>query len=194
MGPLPLPFQHACNLDIWRSPSPISKIGPSSLLTDSVYMVGPTCSNPPILIPGSISDYYGYYWFGTLSDNVELIKDIHHSFFLKVSEFFNSTPSKDNPYRTFILNTASTPSFNNTTLKNSHVFTYDSRITQVENYDLIRRLSHSVVHNFLGPSLLSTPKTQQQISSFKVPNTPSQSTSPSAHPSNSAPGITSPQP
>jgi hypothetical protein len=155
---------------IWtygEGPSHISRIGPASLLTDFVYMVGPTCSNPPILIPGSISDYYGYYWFGTLSDNVELIKDIHHSFFLKASEFFNSTPSKDNPYRTFILNTASTPSFNNTTLK-----TATSSLTTLGSRKLKITISFAVYLTLLSttssaPPSSPLPKTQQQIFLFQ---------------------------
>src|SRR2546429_357163 len=86
-----------------KGPGPVGKAGSASLLTNSVYMVGQIQSNPPTPNIGSISDYYGYYWFGTLPPNIKAIRDIHHGFF-KVSAFFDDTPSAENPYRSFVLN------------------------------------------------------------------------------------------
>jgi hypothetical protein len=134
-----------------EGPGLIEKVGPVSLLSDSVYMVGPIQSNPPAPIPGSISDYYGYYWFGDLPPNISVIKDIHYEFFLKVSTFFDDTPSPDNPYRSFIRSNQKTNSFGGTGFTRSHIFDYDSHISLAQDYDLIRRLSYEIVHNFLGP-------------------------------------------
>ena len=136
-----------------EGPEPITKTGPSSLLSDSVYMVGPIQSNPPALVPGSISDYYGYYWFGALPPNVEVIRDIHHAFFLKVSSFFGDTPSAINPYRSFVRSTTPEASFGGTNFIRSHIFDYDDRISIAVDYDLIRRMAYEMVHNFLGPSI-----------------------------------------
>ena len=80
-----------------ESPDPIEKIGPATILSDSVYMAGPINSNPSPPISGPSSDYYGYYWFGKLPSNIEIIKDIHYDFFVKVSDFFQDPSSASNP-------------------------------------------------------------------------------------------------
>lgn len=135
-----------------EGPSPMEKVGPALLLSDSVYMVGQIHSNPPAPIPGTISDYYGYYWFGTLPPNIAVIKDIHHDFFTKVSTFFSDAPSATNPYRSFVLRTTPNPSFGGTNFLRSHIFSYDDQISLAHDYDLIRRMAYEMVHNFLGPS------------------------------------------
>ncbi|KAN0093957.1 hypothetical protein V8E51_017141 [Hyaloscypha variabilis] len=76
-----------------EGPAAVERVGPASTLSDSVYMVGPIHSNPPTPVSGSISDYYGFYWFGGLPSNIEVIKDMHHSFFLKICDFFEEMPS-----------------------------------------------------------------------------------------------------
>lgn len=134
-----------------EGPGPLEKVGPSSVLSDSVYMVGPIHSNPSPREPGSISDYYGYYWFGDLPPNLEVIKDIHHDFFLKVTTFFEASFSADNPYRSFVLNTGRSKSFGGTSFLRSHIFTYDDQISQVEDYDLVRRMAYEMSHLYLGP-------------------------------------------
>ncbi|KAF8865277.1 hypothetical protein BDZ45DRAFT_441517 [Acephala macrosclerotiorum] len=134
-----------------EGPNPIEKVGPCSILTQSVYMVGPVQSNPPTPIPGTLSDYYGYYWFGELPPNVAIIKDMHHDFFLKVSEFFEETPSVDNPYRSFVLNTWPSKSLWGTSFLRSHIFAYDDQISEADDYDLVRRMAYEMSHLFLGP-------------------------------------------
>jgi hypothetical protein len=135
-----------------EGPSPTEKVGPASLLSESVFMIGPIHSNPPTPIPGTLSDYYGYYWFGNVPSNIEVIKDIHHDFFVKVSEFFQDPPSATNPYRSFVLNTYSTPSSTGKNYLRSHIFSYDSQISLVHDYDLVRRMAYEMIHLFLGPS------------------------------------------
>ena len=137
-----------------EGPPPVEKVGPASILSDSVYMVGPIHSNRPTPIPGTASDYYGYYWFGNLPPNIEVIKDIHHDFFAKVSPFFQDSPSAYNPYRSFVRNTHSTPSFGGTNFTRSHIFDYDSQISIAHDYDLVRRMAYEMIHNFLGPSVV----------------------------------------
>lgn len=136
-----------------EGPSSIEKIGPCSTLTESVYMVGPIHSNPPSHIPGTISDYYGYYWFGELPLNIAVIKDIHHDFFLKVSKFFEEPPSADNTYRSFLLNTWPSKSFWGTSFLRSHIFAYDDQIFEAHDYDLVRRMAYEMSHLYLGPSV-----------------------------------------
>jgi hypothetical protein len=136
-----------------EGPAPVEKAGLASILSESVYMVGPIHSNPITSIPGTMSDYYGYYWFGDLPPNIAVIKDIHHDFLVKVSEFFQDPPSASNPYRTFVRNTAPTKSFGGTNYIRSQIFDYDDQIYVAHDYDLIRRMAYEIVHNFLGPSV-----------------------------------------
>ena len=131
-----------------EGPAAVEKVGQASILFDSVYMVGPIHSNPPIPPPGS---FYGYYWFGDLPSNIAVIKDIHHDFFLKVSSFFQDSPSTANPYRSFVHKTA-TPSFGGKSYLRSHIFSYSSQILSAHDYDLVRRMAYETIHNFLGPS------------------------------------------
>jgi len=138
-----------------EGPAAIERIGPASTLSDSVYMVGPIHSNPSSPIPGSMSDYYGYYWFGSLPPKLEIIKDMHHDFFLKISTFFEETPSARNPYRSFVRSTGSRNSVLGTSFTRSHIFDYDSRIGEAEDYDLVRRLAYEMAHNWLGPPVTS---------------------------------------
>ncbi|PMD38154.1 hypothetical protein L207DRAFT_514073 [Hyaloscypha variabilis F] len=134
-----------------EGPAAVERVGPASTLSDSVYMVGPIHSNPPTPVSGSISDYYGFYWFGGLPSNIEVIKDMHHSFFLKICDFFEEMPSASNPYRSFVRNTGSRKSFVGTSFTRSHVFDYDNQIAEAEDYDLVRRLAYEMAHNWLGP-------------------------------------------
>jgi hypothetical protein len=136
-----------------EGPARVERVGPSCTLSDSVYMVGRIHSNPPTSIPGTISDYYGYYWFGNLPPNIEVIKEMHHGFFLKICEFFEETPSKANPYRSFVRNTGSRTSFVGTSFTRSHIFEYDDQIAEAEDYDLVRRSAYEMAHNWLGPPI-----------------------------------------
>ena len=112
-----------------EGPGPVEKVGPVSILSDSVYMVGPIHSNPPTPIPGTMSDYYGFYWFGDLPQNIAVIKDIHHDFFVKVSNFFQDPPSSSNSYRSFVRRTLSKGSFGGINYTRSHIFDYDEQIS-----------------------------------------------------------------
>jgi hypothetical protein len=134
-----------------EGPEPVVKVGPASILNDSVYMVGKIQSNPTPL-PRSISDH-GYYWFGDLLPNINVIKDIHRQFFLNVSEFFDDPPSESKPYRSFVRNNGKARRMGGTSFKRSHIFDYDDQIPQATDYDLVRHLSHEMVHNWLGPSV-----------------------------------------
>ncbi|KAF4626971.1 hypothetical protein G7Y89_g11181 [Cudoniella acicularis] len=140
---------------IWtfgEGPDVIERIGPASFLNDSVYMVGPVQSHPTKSTADSISEYYGYYWFGNLPSNIEVIKDMHHAFFLKVAEvFFDDSPSIQNPHRSFVRKTPT--SFGGTSFNHSHIFDYDNQINQATDYDLVRRLAHETVHHWLGGSV-----------------------------------------
>jgi hypothetical protein len=141
---------------IWtfgEGPGAIEKVGPASILNDSVYMVGPIHSNPPS--PESQVDYYGYYWFGDLPPNIAIIRDVHYAFFLKVSDFFDEPPSENNPYRSFVRNSSQAKFFGGTSFVRSHILDYDDQIAQVRDYDLVRRIAYEMVHNFLGLSVTS---------------------------------------
>ena len=136
-----------------EGPGPVEKVGPVLILSDSVYMVGPIHSNPPTPIPGTMSDYYVFYWFGDLPQNIAVVKDIHHDFFVKVSNFFQDPPSSSNSYRSFVRRTLSKGSFDGINYTRSHIFDYDEQISVKHDYDLIRRMAYEMVHNFLGPSV-----------------------------------------
>jgi hypothetical protein len=129
-----------------EGPAPVEKTGPVSILLDSVYMIGPIHSS------SSTVDYYGYYWFGTLPSNIEVIKDEHHVFFMKASEFFEDPPSASNPYRSFVRRNGSSRSFGGNGFIRSQIFDYDDQIAQAEDYDLIRRVAYEMLQNWLGPS------------------------------------------
>lgn len=53
---------------------PREVIGDAETLRNAVYMVGAIQSYSPITESRSLSDEYGYYWFGTLPPNVEASK------------------------------------------------------------------------------------------------------------------------
>lgn len=133
----------------------ITKVGPFSLLKDAVFMIGQIHSYPPPGTTGRMIDYYGYYWFGDLPPNIDVIKTIHHDFYMKMSEYFDSTPSKENCYRSFVRNTGSTKSFGGTAFAHSHIFDYDNQINKASNFDLVRRLSYEMNQHWLGPSAKS---------------------------------------
>jgi hypothetical protein len=136
-----------------EGPDPVEIVGHSSILSESVYMVGKIQSNPPAATPWTLPDYYGYYWFGDLPPNIQVIRDIHYQFFVKVSGFFQDPPSTTNPYRSFVRNNGKVNQcFGGSGFTRSHIFDYDCLITKAEDYDLIRRMSHEMVHNWLGPS------------------------------------------
>jgi hypothetical protein len=129
----------------------IDNIDTASLLTDSVYMVGSISSIPPTPISGTASDYYGYYWFGDLPPILAAMKSIHYDFFLKASEWFSFPLSAARPFRTFIHTTGNAPSFTGTSFLNSHIFSYSNQIDHAHDYDLIRRMTYSIVSHFLLP-------------------------------------------
>jgi hypothetical protein len=134
-----------------EGPDPVEMTGPSSILCESVYMVGKIQSNPSAALPWTLPDYYGFYWFGDLPPNIQAIRDIHYEFLLKVSEFFQDPPSASNPYRAFVRNNGAVMSFGGTGFTRSHIFDYDDQIAQAHDYDLVRRMSYEMVHNWLGP-------------------------------------------
>jgi hypothetical protein len=117
-------------------------------------MVGSINSNLATPPAETSSAYYGYYGFGDLPPNIEVIKDIHEALFSKVSGFFNDIPLANNPYRHFVRNTSPSKSFGGTSFICSHIFDYDNQISQVHDYNLIRRMAYEMVHNFLGPSVV----------------------------------------
>ena len=136
-----------------EGPGRIEVVGLTSILTKSVYMVGPIQGIPRDPSFPQRESCYGYYWFGSLPPNLEAIRDIHHDFLIKVSEFFNDLPSSSNPYRSFLRrSTDGVPGFGGTPLLRSHIFVYDDRIAEAEDYDLVRRLAYEITHVFLGPS------------------------------------------
>jgi hypothetical protein len=135
-----------------EGPIRVQKPGPSSILTESVYMVGSIHSTS---VSETISKGYGYYWFGDLPSNLDAIKDIHYSFFLKATEFFEGSSSPENPYRSFVLNTGDTKSFLGTSFLRSHIFAYDNQISQAKDYDLVRRMAYEISRIYLGPPVTS---------------------------------------
>lgn len=136
-----------------EGPDPIEIVGPSSILSESVYMVGKIQSNPPAATPWTLPDYYGYYWFGSLPPNIQVIRDIHYEFFVKVGEFFEDIPSITNPYRGFVRNNGKlVQCFKGSGFTRSHILDYDSSITKADDSALIRLMSREMVHIWLGPS------------------------------------------
>jgi hypothetical protein len=135
-----------------EGPDPVEIVGHSSILSESVYMVGKIQSNPPEATPWTLPAYYGYYWFGELPPNIKVIRDIHYQFFVKVSDFFKDPPSASKPYRSFVRNNGRLHNFGGSGFTRSHIFDYDDLITKADDYDLVRRMSQEMVHNWLGPS------------------------------------------
>ncbi|KAH7403315.1 hypothetical protein BKA64DRAFT_446872 [Cadophora sp. MPI-SDFR-AT-0126] len=150
-----------------EGPRLIERVGAACILRDSVYMVGQ--------IEGTrAAANYGYYWFGNLPPNIEVIKDIHESFFTHVQKFFetdvNESEDIDHPFfanvpkgikqclveptphRSFVRYTSSYKSFGGTSFGHSHIFNYDDQIGKAKDYDLIRRMAYEMSHIWLGPS------------------------------------------
>lgn len=126
-------------------------------------MIGPIQSNPPSPELGIDSNYYGYYWFGTLPSNIQVILNEHHALYLEVCAFFNWSPSILAPYRTFILNSPETSVVSlGTDLKHCQILSYSPKIASANDYSLIRSLPHIVLSNFISsiqtlPSAAPTP-------------------------------------
>ncbi|PVH87156.1 hypothetical protein DL98DRAFT_649445 [Cadophora sp. DSE1049] len=159
-----------------EGPYPIERVGLASILRDSVYMVGQIQSNPPGASGGAVSANYGYYWFGNLPPNIEVIKGIHESFFTNVQKFFETKVNETGdighpffanvpkgvkqclveptPHRSFIRNTSSYKSFGGTSFGHSHIFNYDDQIGKAKDYDLVRRMAYEMSHIWLGPSVV----------------------------------------
>ncbi|KAG4442455.1 hypothetical protein IFR05_002057 [Cadophora sp. M221] len=159
-----------------EGPHPVERVGPASILRDSVYMVGRIQSNPPATrtITRAL-DNYGYYWFGSLPPNIEVIKDMHRTFFNNAKNFFEtddhtkedfdhpffaSVPkgnykyiAEPPPHRSFVRNTGNTKSFGGTSFGHSHIFNYDDQIGKVHKFDLIRRMIYEMTDIWLGPSV-----------------------------------------
>ncbi|EPE30251.1 trypsin-like serine typically contains c-terminal pdz protein [Glarea lozoyensis ATCC 20868] len=130
-----------------EGPDPIEKIGPASVLLDSVYMIGPINSTPPSTPPSE----YGSYYFGTLPPNISLINDIHFPLFTKTASFFNTPPPL---YRSFTTLSPLSRTTHSTPLPHAHILTYTPQIHLIDDYTLIRRLTHSLLHPYLPPSWL----------------------------------------
>lgn len=134
-----------------EGPAAVETKGPASMLQDSVYMVGRVHSIPPAPKAGSISDYYGYYWFGNLPPNIKAIQREHYRFFRAFSELFETTPSPINCHRSFVRNGGNTKCFVSTSFLHSHVLDYDTQIDKIEVRDLFRRMSYEMTQTWLGP-------------------------------------------
>lgn len=126
--------------------------GSATMLQRSVYMVGLIRSDPSVPEAGTMSDWYGFYWFGELPKNISVIRDMHYDFFLRVAEFFGDTPSSSYCHRSFIRNTGSQKSFGGISFGQSHIFNYDNQINKAEDYDLVRRMSYEMSDIWLGPA------------------------------------------
>ncbi|KAL2063465.1 hypothetical protein VTL71DRAFT_5270 [Oculimacula yallundae] len=159
-----------------EGPLPVERVGPASLLWDSIYMVGKIQSNPPAADTAKISGDYGYYWFGHLPQNIEEIKNVHykcfinaqkifepddinigdfgHPFFVNLTEEDRSCIVDPLPYRSFVRNTGSTKSFGGTSFGHSHVFNYDDQIHKVHDFDLVRRMAYEMAQIWFGCSPL----------------------------------------
>ncbi|KAL5314730.1 hypothetical protein ACEPPN_017376 [Leptodophora sp. 'Broadleaf-Isolate-01'] len=155
-----------------EGPHPVERVGPVSILRDSVYMVGRIQSNP---LATTTTGNYGYYWFGSLPSNIELIKDMHRAFFANAKRFFeidsHNKEDFDHPFfasvpkgnckylaepplhRSFVRNTGNTKSFGGTSFGQSYIFNYDDQIDKVYKFDLIRWMTYEMTHIWLGPSV-----------------------------------------
>ncbi|KAI9047738.1 hypothetical protein LZ554_008448 [Drepanopeziza brunnea f. sp. 'monogermtubi'] len=136
-----------------EGPWSIFQNGPASILRNSVYMVGQIHSNSPAPTDGGVSGYYGYYWFGNLPRNIEAIKNRHHTFLLKLCEFFETTPSQIDCYRSFVRNGGDKKNFGTMSFSHSCILDY-SQIETFEYCDLIRRMSYEMTQIWLGPSIM----------------------------------------
>ncbi len=138
-----------------EGPGPVERIGPISVLSDSVYMVGHIQSTPLTSTSRSLPGSYGYYWFGDLPPNIEAIKKLHPDFALKAATFMDiPPPSADNPYRSFVRRSPRSKAFGGTCFRNSQIFDYGDQVSQVRDYDLVRRMAYEMVHHWFRKSLL----------------------------------------
>ncbi|CZT46902.1 uncharacterized protein RSE6_07410 [Rhynchosporium secalis] len=82
-----------------EGPEPVARVGPVSVLRNSVFMVGQIQSNPRVAVEsstanveegheGSTSDTYGYYWFGLLPPKIAIMKNIHYACFTNAQKMF----------------------------------------------------------------------------------------------------------
>ena len=132
---------------IWshgEGPQAVIKVGTTSTLVDTVYMVGPIQSYPPKAMPGSVPGFCGSYWFGRLPKNLDRLKDFNSAIFKPMAEMFKDEGSS---YRIFIR--SAVLGYGGTGFDASYVLEYDGRTAMNSDQDIQALFAHEMVHSFI---------------------------------------------
>lgn len=125
---------------------PIERIGPASILSNTIYAVGPLHSFPPVG-EGNENDY-GYYWFGDAPNIVVKQGKSIEEVFRKMSTFFNDPPSPSNPYRVLVRRATPARGVGGEGFLRSFMFEYDSSVGNDAEDQLFSLFCHELVHNW----------------------------------------------
>ncbi|KAH8805223.1 hypothetical protein F5884DRAFT_835593 [Xylogone sp. PMI_703] len=150
----------------------VVKVGPATLLRDSVYAVGPIRSYQHVSSyqqsfclssdfnkeaencgyaaqKEQSEDYFGFYWFGSVPRRISGLVPQTKQMFEKISYMFKDPPTQDNPYRIFIRRASPARGLGGSAFQRSYVLEYDTYIHSVSQEELLFLLLHEMIHNWL---------------------------------------------
>ncbi|EFX04206.1 trypsin-like serine typically contains c-terminal pdz domain protein [Grosmannia clavigera kw1407] len=139
--PSDAPAGTRCVWSFGEGPKPIYLVGRTDITWNSVYMVGPICSYPSL--GESSTAECVCYWFGSIPDDLDKVKDYNTELFPKMTDFFQR---ENEEYRIFIRKAL--VGFGGSGFLGSYVLEYDTSIEEESDADLKRLFTHEMVHSF----------------------------------------------
>ena len=127
-----------------EGPERVTKIGPSTTLLNTVYMVGPVQSHPPHPQSGTQPGFCGSYWFGSLPQNLGRYKNFNSELFSLMSKLFGH---EEGTYRVFIR--FAIRGWGGGGFDDSYVLEYCPESTTETDNEIIGLFSHEMVHSFM---------------------------------------------
>ncbi|KAJ7271028.1 peptidase M61 domain-containing protein [Mycena rebaudengoi] len=126
-----------------EGPGRVTSTGPSDVLTNTVYMVGPVNSFPPEPRPGTQPGLCACYWFGALPPNLDRLKGFNTALFERMARMYGD---EDGSYRVFAR--SAVRGYGGTGFKGSYVLEYDPSTAQEPDDDVRALFAHEMVHSF----------------------------------------------
>ncbi|OJK02131.1 hypothetical protein ASPACDRAFT_40949 [Aspergillus aculeatus ATCC 16872] len=133
-----------------EGPDPVVKIGPPTVLVDSVYMVGPIRSDPCRGCGGVVAAPRAQiFWFGQLPENLRRLNAYSVLLYPKLAVFFRD--SNATSYHIFIRRVLR--GFGGHGCQQSYVLEYDESSRNETEEELVALFSHEMIHSFvmMGP-------------------------------------------
>lgn len=131
-----------------ESPYTVSRDGNVETLLETVFMVGPIRSYPPVLSSGpdgpeKTSSFGGTYWFGQLPANIDAVAEYATKIFPRMSDFFRD---QDGSYRVFLQKVRR--GFAGYGYAGGSIIEYDESSKDVSDWELVRLFNHQMVYSW----------------------------------------------